>query len=130
MALKKENKGSRAVTALTSAAVVLAVFLAALRLYPTPCDSCGRRVARHRGARLVQGWRFFLPDATLDLDRPFLCPECFQGLLRASPAKDKASRAALAAYLTDPAAARAVRDAMQRPPQGGARVPLPPGEEP
>lgn len=130
MARNRDNRGSRAVTALMCAVVVLAVALAALRVYPTPCDACGRRVARQRGARLVPGWRFFLPEAELGLDRPFLCPSCFQGLLRASPAKDQASREALAAYLTNPAAARAVREAMQRAPQGQAAVPLPPGDDP
>lgn len=130
MVRKKDSKGSRAVTALASAIVVLLVALVALRMYPTPCHACGRRVARHRGATLVPGWRFFLPEADLDLDRPFLCPACFQGLLRGSPAKDQASREALAAYLTDPAAARAVREAMQRAPQEQAAVPAAPGDDP
>lgn len=127
---RARKTGSRTVTVLMGLVVVLCVSLLAIHFYPTPCDKCGKRVVRNRGVRFVSEWRLFLPRSYLARERPFLCKACFDGILRASPAKDEASRQALATYLTDPAAASAVREAMQRPPRDASRAPFPADSEP
>ena len=114
------SKSSRSAGALAIFALALAGLLAYHHLRPTSCRKCEVQSARFRTQRLVRGWRRFLPDAELAGERPVVCRACFDSLLQDSPAKDAISRQALATYLTDPAAAQPVLEALSADPREAA----------